>query len=120
MHETRQSLADKVAALENQVVGTVQSAASAVQDTVESVKSAVQDTVCSVKETVGDVKDTVQDSVSSVSEGVMSAFDIRRHVDENPWLMLGGAAAAGFVTGLLVFREEKGMGFGHSFSSGGF
>src|SRR2546421_7432883 len=109
MHQTRQSLADKVAALENQVVGTVQSATCAVQETVESVTSAVQDTVCTVKE-------TVEGSVSSVSEGVMHAFDIRHHVDQNPWLMVGGAAAAGFVTGLLVFRENKGVGLGHLFS----
>jgi len=95
MSQTRQSLTDKVAALEQQVVGTIQSATSAVQETVESVKSAVSDT-----------KTTVEDTVSSVSEGVMHAFDVRHHVDEHPWLMVGGAAAAGFLTGLCVFRQS--------------
>ena len=67
MHQTRQSLTEKVAALENQVVGTVQSAASAVQETVESVKSVVTDTVSTVKETVGDVKDTVEGTLLNVA-----------------------------------------------------
>lgn len=107
MHQTRQSLTDKVAALEQQVVGTIQSATSAVHDTVESVKSAVQDTVASVKDTVEGVKDTVEGSVSSVSEGVMHTLDIRSQVQENPWMMVGGAAAAGFLTGLLVFRGRS-------------
>jgi ElaB/YqjD/DUF883 family membrane-anchored ribosome-binding protein len=101
MNQTRQSLTDKVVALEQQVVGTIQSATSAVQETVESVKSAVSETVT-----------TVEDSVSSVSEGVMHAFDVRHHVDQHPWLMVGGAAAAGFLTGLLVFREKAGTGLG--------
>jgi len=104
MHKTRQSLTDKVAALEQQVVGTIQSATSVVQDTVESVKSAVHETVASVKDTVEDVKDTVEESVSNVQEGVMHTLDVGARVRENPWTMLGGATAAGFVTGLLVFR----------------
>jgi ElaB/YqjD/DUF883 family membrane-anchored ribosome-binding protein len=107
MQETRQSLVEKVAALENQVVGTIQSATSAVQETVESVKSVVDETVSTVKETVGEVKEKVEDSVSSVSENVMQMLDIRRQVNKRPWVMVGGAAAAGFLTGLIVFRKDN-------------
>jgi ElaB/YqjD/DUF883 family membrane-anchored ribosome-binding protein len=99
MEETRQSLTDKVAALETQVVGTVQTATQAVQDTVETVKSAVQETVTTVK-------DTVQESVSAVTDGVKETFDVKHHVQENPYLMVGGAVVAGLITGLLVFRKE--------------
>jgi ElaB/YqjD/DUF883 family membrane-anchored ribosome-binding protein len=88
-----------------------------VQETVESVKSVVNETVTTVKETVGEVKGTVEESVSSVQEGVMHAFDVRHHVDEHPWLMVGGAAAAGFLTGLLVFREKGGGAGLNLFSS---
>lgn len=111
MSQTRQSLTEKVAALENQVVGTIQSATAAVHDTVESVKSAVHDTVSTVKETVVGVKDTVEESVSSASEGIMHTFDVRAQVSDRPWLMLGGAAAAGFLTGMLVF-PRRGSGAG--------
>ena len=52
MAETRQSLTDKVAALEDSVVGTMQNATAAVSDTVQSVKDAVGDTVNAVKDNV--------------------------------------------------------------------
>lgn len=111
MEQTRQSLTEKVAALENTVVGTIQTAASTVQETVQTVKDAMQDTVSSVKE-------TVTDSVESVSEGIKQTFDLTTHVREHPWLMVGGAAVAGFVTGLLAFRPKsiyaEGLASGHA------
>jgi ElaB/YqjD/DUF883 family membrane-anchored ribosome-binding protein len=94
MEETRGSLTEKVSQLEQQVVGTIQSATDAVQ----TVRSAVEDTA----NTVGD---TVRNSVESVSAGVKEALDVRRHVRDYPWGMVGGAAAVGFITGLLVFRR---------------
>ncbi len=102
MAETREALSEKVAALETQVVGTIQSATDTVQDTIQSVKATMEDTVSSVKDTVSDVKSTVTDSVQSVSEGVKETFNLSRHTRENPAAMVGGAAAAGFLLGYLV------------------
>lgn len=85
MLRTRESLTDKVAALENQVIGTLQSATTAVQDTVESVKTAVSDTQASVKQ----------------------AFDVSAHTRERPWAMVGGAAVVGLVAGLLISRRGQ-------------
>jgi hypothetical protein len=34
---------------------------------------------------------------------VKSTFDVTRHTRENPWAMVGGAAAVGFVTGYILF-----------------
>lgn len=98
MQSTRQSLTEKVAALENQVMTTIQTAATTVQETVENVRSAITDTTSTVKETVAG-------SVESVSEGVKEMFDVRSHVKEHPLAAVGVAAAAGFVTGLIVFRK---------------
>jgi len=83
-------LTDKVAALEQQVVGTIHEATSAVHETVSTVKSAFKDTV-----------GAVSDSVSSVSQGVKDAFDIRSHIRAHPWSTIAGAALSGFVTGYL-------------------
>src|SRR5262245_39153194 len=99
MEETRESLTEKVSQLEQQVVGTIQSATCAVQDTVQTVRSAVQDTVDSVSS-------SVKNSVESVSEGGKEAIDVQRHTREHPWEMVGGAALAGFITGLVVFRPS--------------
>src|SRR5438552_13806212 len=85
MLETRASLAEKLETLEQQVVGTVHNATSAVTDTVASVKGAVQDTVEAVKDT----------------------FDLPRQVREHPWIMLGGSIALGYTGGCLLKQLES-------------
>lgn len=91
MEETRTALSEKLETLQNHVVGTVQDATSAVAETVTNVKDAVQETVDTVK---GTVRDTV--------EGVKDTFDFSRQVDRNPWLMVGGSLAVGFLFGRLL------------------
>jgi len=93
MEETRASLTEKLETLEQQVVDTVQGTTTAVQETVASVKDAVQETMQSVK---GSVEGTV--------ESVKDAFDLRRQTEQHPWLMVGGAAAAGYVAAHLLNR----------------
>jgi ElaB/YqjD/DUF883 family membrane-anchored ribosome-binding protein len=96
MADTRESLTEKVSMLEQHVVGKLQSATEAVEETVHSVKSAVEDTVACV---TGSLKTSIQ--------GVTEALDMRKRVQETPWLMVGGATAAGLVTGLIVFRRRR-------------
>ena len=60
MLETRAALADKLETLEQQVVGTVHSATSAVTDTVACVKEAVQQTVESARESVHGTVEAVE------------------------------------------------------------
>ena len=105
MAATRSSLVDKIAALEKQVVATVQSATTAVQDTVQSVTSAVHDTTSSVREGLLGVGDDAKQAVHGLTDSVKGAFDMTTHVRENPVAMVGGAAVAGFLTGLLVFGK---------------
>jgi len=94
IQDTRESLTEKVAMLEQTVVGTFQTATDAVQDTVTTVKSAVQDSVEAVK-------DSVQQSVATVTDSVKETFDLPKHVRQHPWQMLGGAAFAGLAAGWL-------------------
>ena len=91
MTQTRESITEKVAALENQVLGTAQSVTSAVSDTVEAVKSLVSNAP-------GAVSDTVKQSLASVKEAV----DITGCVRRNPWASVGTSAAAGFLLGYLL------------------
>src|SRR5262245_30513341 len=57
MQETRESITEKVAALENQVLGTIQTAADTVTNTVEAVKDVVTAAPHAVSDTV---KQTVE------------------------------------------------------------
>jgi ElaB/YqjD/DUF883 family membrane-anchored ribosome-binding protein len=96
MFETRESLTEKVAALENQVVGTVQTAANTLTDTVDAVKSFVTS-----------APETVENVASAVGERVKRTFDISSHVQSNPWTSLGVSMGLGFLTGYFLFNERK-------------
>jgi hypothetical protein len=71
MEVTKSQLTNKLEPLELQVAGTVQSASTAVTATVE----AVQDAVTSVRNTL----------------------DLQRITGSHPWLVVGGAAAIGYL-----------------------
>ena len=96
MSETCASLAEKLETLEQQVVGTVQHATTAVTDTVESVKEAVQQTVETAK---ASVRDTV--------EAVKETFDISEQVRKRPWIMMAGSVGVGYAAGYFLQRFES-------------
>ena len=105
MEQTRESLTEKVSLLENKVLGQVQTATDTVEGTMHSVQDTVQTVKAAVQDTVQSVTDTVKHSVQSLTDGLKEGLDVRRHTQENPWAMVGGAAVAGFLTGLVVFRR---------------
>jgi ElaB/YqjD/DUF883 family membrane-anchored ribosome-binding protein len=72
---TRSGLADKLEALEDRVMGTVQSAQETVEDSIQIGK----DTVATVKRTL----------------------DIKHHVKQYPWPMVGGCFLGGLALGAL-------------------
>lgn len=96
MEETRNSLAEKLETLEQQVVCTVHDATSAVTNTVEAVREAVHDSVEMVKGSVGETVETVRETL-----------DIQRQVERHPWAMMAGSVALGYVGGSLLNRTQQ-------------
>jgi ElaB/YqjD/DUF883 family membrane-anchored ribosome-binding protein len=81
---TRFDLAGKLEALEDQVMGTVQSAQETVEDSIQMAK----DTVATVKRT----------------------FDIKHHIEQHPWVAVGGCFLAGLALSALfprVYRRPR-------------
>jgi len=101
MERTRDSITEKVAALENQVIGTIQTATSTVSDTVNAVKEAVSSAPHAVKE-------TVMETVNAVKETVTS-FSVSECVSNNPWAAVGTSAAGGFLLGFLLPAGRGGL-----------
>jgi len=104
--QTREALSEKLGALEQKVVDTVQEATSAVSDTVEAVKESVSDTIASVSDSV---KDSVQTTVSNMSDSVKdgvdavkSWFDVEQHVRQHPWGALACSVGVGFLAGRML------------------
>jgi ElaB/YqjD/DUF883 family membrane-anchored ribosome-binding protein len=95
MFQTRESITEKVAALENQVVGTVQTAANTLTDTVEAVKSIVTH-----------APETVSDTVKQATEAVREALDITGCIRRNPWAAVGTTMLAGGIVGWLTGRSS--------------
>ena len=78
---TRSAMADKLEALEDRVIGTVQST----QETVEESIQMAKDTVATVKRN----------------------FDIKYQVKQHPWAMVGGCFVAGLALGALFPRVRR-------------
>lgn len=97
---TRESITQKVAALESQVMGTVQSAADTVTNTVAAVKELVTTGP-------GALSDTVKNSLTSVGDVVKEQLDFGKKIRENPWEAVAAATVGGFVVGLLAFGRPR-------------
>ncbi len=93
MAETRTHLAEKVHALEHEVLGYAHDATAAVAGVIEGVEGAARASADSVR-------DAVRDTVASVRH----ALDVGGHVRRHPWPALAVAVALGFVCGRLVPR----------------
>ena len=78
---TRSAMADKLEALEDRVMGTVQSAQETVEDSIQVAK----DTVATVKRN----------------------FDIKYQVEQHPWTMVGGCFVAGLALGGLFLKGRR-------------
>jgi ElaB/YqjD/DUF883 family membrane-anchored ribosome-binding protein len=109
MEEKRASLAEKIDALENQVLDIVHETGDQVTNIVEEVKSGVGEVVNEVKSTVetvvSDVKstaNTLTEGVENTVESVKETFNVSDHIRQHPWLALGGAFAVGVVGGYLT------------------
>jgi ElaB/YqjD/DUF883 family membrane-anchored ribosome-binding protein len=102
MQDTRTALAEKLEALQQTVAQTVENTTKPVLETVQSVTEATRDTASTVKETVAQIADTVSGSVEKTVSTVKETFDITRHVDQHPWMMVCGSAAVGYLIGRLL------------------
>lgn len=103
LDETRSALADKLNLLEEKISGTV----TQVTDTVAEVTETASETVEAVKETVQGTVETVKETVEGTVETVKETFDFQSHVQNHPWLVVGGAVLAGFVAGKLIGGSRR-------------
>ena len=89
MKETKSQLSDKLESLEQQfqVTDAVQTTRSAVAATAEAVHATAE-------------------GVTGALQSVSNAFDIRRQIEQHPWMVLGGAAALGYLAHELLTGTE--------------
>lgn len=110
MERTRESLTEKVAALETQVLGTIQTATNTISETVQTVRDTVTTAPAAMKETVQEtvaaVKDSVKESFASVKDS-FTAFSVSDCVRNHPAATLGASFAGGFALGYLLTGQTR-------------
>jgi ElaB/YqjD/DUF883 family membrane-anchored ribosome-binding protein len=118
IEETRARMGDTVEALSYKADVPARMK-GAVNDRVETVKETIRDVVSNVKDAVGGVKQRAAESWSETADrGVPSGADVKKGarraigiVAENPLGLAIGAAAVGFLAGLLMpvtdYEREK-------------
>lgn len=121
MEETRSRLAEKVQQLSEQTGNTVQTVTdvvttvkdtvsdtvNSVSDTVTQVKETVAETVDTMRETVAETVDSVREKVAETVQDVKDLFDLSKQMQNHPWVIMGGAAALGFVGGRLLIPASS-------------
>lgn len=98
MARTRDSLRQKLDALEDRTLGVVKETTEAVQSVAETVEGTVENATRAVKKTV---------------KKSARMLDIGRHVDRHPWAAMSGAVATGFALGMLLARSRGRDGDAH-------
>lgn len=94
--ETRSSITEKLEALEEQVIGTVQDARETVEDTIHHAKETVQETI-----------ENVRSSVEGTMQSVQRTFDMKYQVEQHPWPMMGVSFLAG-AAGAVLYDNLRG------------
>ena len=89
MEETKSQLSDKLESLDQHLH---------VSDTMQSTRSAVAATAEAVQATA--------ETVTGAMQSVTDALDVRRQIEEHPWMVLGGAAAVGYLAHQLLNGTE--------------
>jgi len=92
----RTALAERLAALEDRVTGTIDTARCALEETTQT-----------VRDTVGDVTEKARGLVDSSTHSLKEAFDFRKQIRAHPWEGAGFAVAAGLIAGLLSRRGAE-------------
>nr|MCU0705478.1 DUF3618 domain-containing protein [Fimbriiglobus sp.] len=100
----REELASKIENLGGATTGTVNEALQ----TVASAVGTVTDTLDTVGDTVTKLKRMANpETVVKMIRDTVGSIPVKSTVEEHPWATVSAAAAAGFITGLLVFHQKS-------------
>jgi hypothetical protein len=88
---TRSALSNKLESVEQEL-----------RDNVRRTTDSVVDTLHAVKDTFTGTIDDVRDRFTGTVNTIKSELDVRRHVNEHPWIIVTGCAVAGFAAARLL------------------
>jgi ElaB/YqjD/DUF883 family membrane-anchored ribosome-binding protein len=104
MDERQAAVTENMGQVEAQVQEIIDRVTSTLEGALKGFKQ-VQDTVDGAKAAVDEVLERVTGTVHETVERVQPTADLLEHVQQNPWLLLGGAILMGYLLARLA-RES--------------
>jgi ElaB/YqjD/DUF883 family membrane-anchored ribosome-binding protein len=101
IEELRAAVTENVGRVEKRVQETVDGIKSTVENALEGFKQ-VQETVDGAKGAVDEILEHVKGTVNDTAERIKPATDLLDYVQQNPWLLLGGAILMGYIAGSFM------------------
>jgi ElaB/YqjD/DUF883 family membrane-anchored ribosome-binding protein len=104
--ERQASVTEKMGSVEGQVQDAVDRVKATVEGAREGFKQ-VQETVDGAKAAVDEVHERTQGTVHETVERMKPATELFEQLQQNPWLLLGGAILMGYVFGRLAHESAS-------------
>ena len=104
--ERRAAMTEKMESVEAQVHETVDGVKTTVESAMEGFKQ-VQETVDGAKAAVDELFERVTGTVHDTVERMQPAAGLLDYVQQNPWLLVGGAILMGYILGSLASEEAS-------------
>jgi ElaB/YqjD/DUF883 family membrane-anchored ribosome-binding protein len=99
--ERRAAVTGHMGRVEERAQEMVDGVKSTVESAMESFKQ-VQETVEGTKAAVDEMLESVTGTMHDTVERMKPATDLFEHLQQNPWLLLGGAILMGYIFGSLA------------------
>jgi ElaB/YqjD/DUF883 family membrane-anchored ribosome-binding protein len=99
--ERQAAVTEKMGSVEARVQETVDGVKATVEGAIEGFKQ-VQETVDGAKAVVDELLERVTGTVHDTVERMQPAAGLLEYVQQNPWLLLGGAILMGYLLGSLA------------------
>jgi ElaB/YqjD/DUF883 family membrane-anchored ribosome-binding protein len=103
--EGRDAVTEHMGSVEARVQETVDAVKATVESAIEGFEQ-LQETVGEAKAAVDAILERVQGTVQETVERMHPTDELLEYVQQNPWLLLGGAILMGYILGSLA--GEKG------------
>ena len=106
IEEPRAAVTENRGRVEERVQETVDGVKSTVESALEGFKQ-VQEMVDGAKGAVDEILECVKGTVNDTAERMKPATDLLDYVQQNPWLLLGGAILMGYMVGSLMSEKAS-------------
>jgi hypothetical protein len=114
--DTHNTMNEKIGMIENRVHETIEETRLTIDNFMDNIKR-VQGTVEQTKSTIDNIIETIKGSMDETIERVKYTANLIEQVNQNPWIMFGGAILAGYVLSSMNRQQSLGGSQAHEWKA---